>query len=1180
MIDPTVRISLALHGKKGAYGVLLGSEVSAAAGIPTGWQIVSDLITKVAKLEGAEVGDDAVAWYKQRYGEEPDYSRLLNAIASSPTERSLLLRSYFEPTGDQRRVGVKVPTAAHRSMAQFALSGHVHLFLTTNFDRLLEKALDDVGLVPQVLSTPDSVGGAVPFGHTKCTVVKLNGDYMDTRIKNTPEELAVFDPVIDSLLDRVIDEYGFIVSGWSAEWDTALRAAFERNQSQRYSMFWASRNQPKQDAARLIEKRRGEFVKIKDPDTFFTGIGESLAKLDENLAPASDRESPADQGATAGSDGPVKPSALPTGLITYLFTDVEGSTRLWQQHPQEMQGVVARHDSLLISAVETNAGTVVRPRGEGDSIFAVFLRATDAVVAACAAQQLLIQETWPADIAINVRMAIHTGESELSDHDYYGNTVNRCARLRSIAHGGQILTSEATAQLVRDDLSGDISLGDLGAHRLKDLQRPEQVFQLIHPDLLADFPSLNSLDAHPHNLPVQLTSFNGREAEIEEVGGLLSTARLVTLAGAGGSGKTRLAQEIGASVIENYPDGVWFVGLAALSDPKMLRPHVADTFSVGEDALLGFLAKKSMLIIVDNCEHLVRDAALLIPMLLSGSGVTVIATTREVLNLAGERIYQVPPLPIPVEEAVQDILVGCPSVDLFIERAQAANPAFQLTANNAASVNQIVRRLDGIPLAIELAASRVKLLQPAQIASRLDESFKLLTGGPVDALPHHQTLERAIDWSYDMLDPEQQTLFRQLSVFRGGFTLSAYGAVSGTDDEFEALESLGQLADKSLVRTVPTGEETRYSLLEPLRQYAAARITPDEAAEAGGRHARYFQGLAQQAEPELRGPRQLEWLARLETEHDNLRVALAWALEAGDADLAQFTAASLTWFWAIRRHVAEAAEWFDRVLATDGGSAQARASALVQAGFISSWVRQYDMEVGLALVREAQGQFVELGDGPGVKTAQSYEAMILWWQRDLDASSRSFAEIQAAHQANGFEWGVAFCDNFLGSAAWLRGDLTQAYEHCRRALDVFQRLGDFAFIAWGLLAQGNLALEANEPSEAIALYEQSLPIMGDIGDRHGVGAVLVGLGMVAHFQGQADDAQQLLAEAQTNLREGGGGQGLSWPISNLLVDTSTQDLLIEATERYKRSLNLPPEEWARMVIADGEAWRAQATLIP
>ena len=868
-------------------------------------------------------------------------------------------------------------------------------------------------------------------------------------------------------------------------------------------------------------------------------------------------------------------SELPVGTITYLFTDVVGSTPLWQQHPHEMNNVMARHDSLLTSTVEANGGTVVRPRGEGDSIFAVFLRATDAVGAAYAAQQLLLGETWPEDIAINVRMALHTGESELREHDYYGNAVNRCARLRSIAHGGQVLISEATAQLVRDDLPGEISLRELGSHRLKDLQRPEQVFQLIHPGLPADFPALNSLDTRPHNLPIQLTSFIGREEEIDEVNGLLATTRLVTLAGAGGSGQTRLAQEIGASVIEEYPDGTWFIGLADLSDPKMLRPHVADTFSVGEDALDGYLRGKSILLILDNCEHLLNEATSLVQGLLTCPGVNVIATTREALNLAGERTFQVPPLPIPVNASAQGVNVGCPSVQLFVERAQATQPAFRLTEENAAHVGRIVRRLDGIPLAIELAASRVKLLQPAEIASRLDESFKLLKGGPVNALQHHQTLESCIDWSYDMLDSEQQTLFRQLSVFRGGFTLPACGAVSGSDDEFEVLESLGQLVDKSLVRTVAASEETRYHLLEPLRQYAAARITGEEAAEAGGRHARYFQELAERAAPELRGPDQLEWLARLETEHDNLRVALAWGLEAGDIALAQRTAAALMWFWIIRRHVPEADDWYDRVLALEGDSPQAHASALIQSGFIQTMVRFEDLEGCLARIREGLSLFVEQGDAQGAGTAQTYEAVILWWQRDFEASSRRLAEIQTAMRASGFEWGDAFCEWFLGSNAWFAGDINQALERNSRSLEIFRRIDDLALIAWTVIRHGNIYLESGELDQATAFYNERLPMMGDLGDRHGAGAVLLGLGMAAHFRGDTKEAQLLLTDAQTNLREGGGGQGLSWPISNVLVDTRTHELLVEATNLYQNSLNLPPDEWAQMVCSDGEAWRTR-----
>ena len=638
-----------------------------------------------------------------------------------------------------------------------------------------------------------------------------------------------------------------------------------------------------------------------------------------------------------------------------------------------------------------------------------------------------------------------------------------------------------------------------------------------------------------------------------------------------------MSQEIGASLVDDFPDGVWFVGLADLSDPNMLRPLVAETFNVGEDALDGFLGGKSILIIIDNCEHVVAGAASLVQSLLTSPGVKVIATTREALNLAGERVFQVPPLPVPVPESSQEIMTGCPSVDLFVERAQAVNSSFQLTLSNTVSVNQIVRRLDGIPLAIELAASRVKMLQPAQIAGHLDESFKILSGGPVDALPHHQTIERTIDWSYDLLDPEQQLLFRRLSVFRGGFTLSACGAAMGTEDEFEALDALGDLVDKSLVRAMPAEEEARYHLLEPLRQYAAEKITSEEAAVAGGRHARFYRDLAESAAPELHGPRQIELLAMLEIELDNFRVALTWSLENSDTDSAQRTAVALAWFWLYRRHAEEAADWFNRALAMDGGTLPGRAALLVQSGFVSSVVSIDGFEGCLEQIRDGLAIFTELGDQQGVVTAQTNEAVLLWYQRDLEGSSSRLTEIQKIHQTYGFEWGDAFCSFFLGSICRLSGDLMLAREHLIRSLDLFRRLGDPGLVAWNLLRLGNIDLAQNEMDQAMDLFEEGLAVMDEVGDRHGVGAVMLAMGMAAELRGETEEAELLLVGAQTNLREGGGGAGMSWPISNVLVDTRTYELLAEATNRYQSSLALPPGEWASMVYADRDVWFTRYT---
>ena len=836
-----------------------------------------------------------------------------------------------------------------------------------------------------------------------------------------------------------------------------------------------------------------------------------------------------------------------------------------------MDGVVSRHDELVHGAVRDCGGEVYKHTGDG--MGAAFSPPSAAIEAALQAQQALFSEEWGVIGPLKVRMGVHAGEAYERDGYYFGSCLNHVARLMSAAHGGQILVSKTAGQECTE-LPSQASLFDLGIHRLRDLSRADNVYCLHHPTLPSDFPPIKS--EKTGNLPDPPDSLLGRETELEQLAAWLNKSRLITLTGFGRTGKTRLAVELGRLSARQFQDGVWFHQLASITDPRILTREAASLFGIGEDSLASYLSDKQLLFIVDNCEHLLVGAASLVQLLLSSPGVTVIATSREALDLAGEQTFQVLPLSIPEENTDHGTLAEFAAVQLFLRRAQATSPGFDLTAKTANSVGQIIRRVDGIPLAIELAASRVKLLEPADIARRLDECFKLLRGGPVDSLPHHRTLDLAIDWSYDMLSPEQQTLFRQLSAFRGGFTLAALAAVSGTDDEYEVLDSLGQLVDKSLVQTVHTGDDVRYQLLEPLRQYAATRITADEVVEVGGRHARYFQDLVERAAPELRGPGQLEWLASLEMEHDNLRVALAWSVDAGDAGLAQRTAAALTWFWVIRRHVAEGTEWFDRVLAVEGGSLETRALALVQAGFFQSMLRQDHLEGCLARIGEGLALFVDLGDEQGMGTAKTYDAMIRWYQRELDASSRRFIEIQEAMRAAGFEWGDAFCGWFLGSAAWFLGDLTRAREHYTRGLEIFRRVGDFTLIAWTLLPLANIVVESNELDQATALYEECLSIMGDLGDRHGVGAVLLGLGMVEELRGETDEAQRLFVEAQTNLREGGGGQGLSWPMSNVLVDTRTHDLLVDATRRYQEGLDLPAAEWTRMVLADGEAWRTRS----
>ncbi|HEY8744448.1 MAG TPA: adenylate/guanylate cyclase domain-containing protein, partial [Chloroflexota bacterium] len=597
---------------------------------------------------------------------------------------------------------------------------------------------------------------------------------------------------------------------------------------------------------------------------------------------------------------------LPTGTVTFLFTDVEGSTRLWEQQPEMMRQVLVRHDAIIEEAVAQHAGVIVRPRGEGDSRFAVFARPSDAVAAAVAIQQALHGETWPLPAPFRVRMALHTGEADLRDGDYYGSAVNRCARLRAITHGGQTLVSQATAHLIRDGLPLDAGLRDLGDQRLSDLSRPERVYQLLHPDLPAEFPPLRSLTALPHNLPLQLTSFIGRERELGELTRRLQTARLLTLTGSGGAGKTRLALQVAAELVPRYPDGVWLAELAPLADPALVRRTVAAAVGVREapgqailDTLLAALREKRLLLVLDNCEHVLDACARLADALLRGCpGVQLLAASREALGVAGEVSWRVPSLAVPsLEQRVaHEQVAEYDAVQLFVERAQAALPSFSITAQNAMALAQVCARLDGIPLALELAAARVKGLTVDQLADRLHDRFRLLTGGSRAALPRQQTLRAAIDWSYDLLDEAEQRLFRRLAVFAGGWTVEAAEAVCAGDGlaHEDVLDILLRLVDKSLA----LAEERRYRLLETVRQYGRDRLAASgEAGAVYARHAAFYLALAEELEPQfmLGGPT----IGRdgLVAEIDNQRAALNWYADSDDVEAVLRLAGALLWYW-------------------------------------------------------------------------------------------------------------------------------------------------------------------------------------------------------------------------------------------------------------------------------------------
>ncbi len=534
---------------------------------------------------------------------------------------------------------------------------------------------------------------------------------------------------------------------------------------------------------------------------------------------------------------------LPTGVLTFLFTDVVGSTQLWERSPAEMGRAMVLHDEILTREIESAGGVVVRLKGEGDSFFAVFTRASDSVAAARATQLSLAKAAWPPNTPIVVRMAMHTGESELRDGDYYGSVPNRCARLRGIAHGGQVLISGTTAPLVRDALPPDVDLIDLGEHRLRDMNRSEHVYQLGHSELQRDFPPLKSVDLQVSNLPLHLTSFVGRGREIEEVKSRLAKDRLVTLTGAGGSGKSRIAQHAAGELQDRFPDGVWWVDLALLNDPSHVPEAVAATLGVRErpgrpilETLTAEFASKTALILLDNCEHLVAACAELASRVLrSAASLHLLVTSREALGITGERV-------VPVLELSDDA-----ALQLFTERAQLSNPRFQLTDQNRALTARICSKLDRIPLAIELAAARTKLMSLEQLFQRLDHRFSVLGGGGRSAQARQQTLRATADWSYDLLEADEKTAFDMLSVCVGGFSLDAADAICG--EKMDALTAVSRLVDKSMIVAGETREgEPRYRILETLREYGLERLHGSEHEPlAHARHLDHFVNLAENA---------------------------------------------------------------------------------------------------------------------------------------------------------------------------------------------------------------------------------------------------------------------------------------------------------------------------------------------
>ncbi len=869
---------------------------------------------------------------------------------------------------------------------------------------------------------------------------------------------------------------------------------------------------------------------------------------------------------------------LPTGTVTFLFTDLESSTQLWEAHPEIMPAALARHDSLLREAVEGHGGALVKTTGDG--LHAVFTSALSAADAAVAAQQALQAGAWGDTGPLRVRMALHTGEAELRDGDYYGPALNRAARLMAAAHGGQILLSATTAALLA---KVDAQLIDLGEHRLRDLAAVEHVFQLAAAGLRSEFPPISSLATYAHNLPSQLTSFVGREREMAEAKRLLSVTRLLTLTGPGGTGKTRLALQAAADLLGDYAGGAWLVELATLSDPALVGQAVAGTLHVREqpgrpldDVLIDYLRDKQLLLLLDNCEHLVDACARLADRLLRACPrLTILVSGREALSIAGEVIFQVPSLRVPPvsetgDSQPADSLLAFEAVRLFVDRAQAVRPDFGPTEANASAVVQICRRLDGIPLAIELAAARVQVLPPEKIAARLSDRFRLLTGGSRTALPRQQTLQALIDWSWDLLPEPERLLLRRLSVFAGGWTLEAAEAVAGSDgdsDPLDVLEGLAQLVGKSLVMA---SDEGRYRLLETIRQYARDRLWEAGEGEAPrDRHAAFFLALALEAQPHLTGPHMVPWLDRLEAERDNLRAALDWTLESRPETALQLVAA-LQFYWLRRAHTTETRLVLEQAL--DPGrmdnvpvtpSSQA-AHARVLVTLAQTLIAQGENAAAVEAATEAVAVARRLGEpqilahslgmlalangyGGRIEAAQavaeesltisrrhgySLEQMMalsalagpaLYGGSDFTGTRGHLEEIERLARTQGNPWDMALATMSLGALARREGRAGTAQARFEQAAALFDEVGDqhFATVARSELA--HTLRRQGRDDEALALYRQTLHVWQQMGHRSAVAHQLECLATLALRRGEAARAARLLGSAEV-LREAAGTQ--------------------------------------------------------
>ena len=909
---------------------------------------------------------------------------------------------------------------------------------------------------------------------------------------------------------------------------------------------------------------------------------------------------------SVGSDGGAV--ALPLGTITFVFTDVAGSTRLWEEHAEAAGPAMARHDVLVEGAVAAHGGTVVRPRGEGDSRFAVFARPSGAVAAALAVQRSLQAEDWQAVPAIRVRIAVHTGDADVRHGDYYGSAVNRCARLRSLGHPGQILVSGSTADLVRDALPAGCTLRDFGYHRLKDLATPERVFQLDHPDLSEhDFAPLRGEAVAKHNLPPPVTSFVGREHAVETTIEALESARLVTLTGPGGVGKTRLSIEVARALVERFSEGVWLVPLAPVTEGRLIPAVVASALGIPtEDERAGtveeLLAGRRTLLVLDNCEHQVEGVAQLCESLLrTCPGVRVLATSREALRLPGEHLRAVPPLALPERGApAPPGSAETAAVRLFDDRAKAVLPSFSLTDANVLDVAEVCRRLDGIPLAIELAAVRVPVLSPRQINERLADRFRLLTGGGRTTSQRQRTLRAAMDWSYDLLSDDEKGALQGLSVFRGSFDLEAAVAVVGGEDldDLGVLDIVTGLVEKSLVVAGHggPGERVRYRLLETIREYSAEKLEAAGGAEQlRVRHRQWFLRLAAWAADEVREGSTRDLLAPLEEDQDNFRAAMEWSRANGDVESALRLASALWLFWDLGGHFAdqEATLHLDRAIEpndSSDASGDVRPETLLELAEIQELAGCFDrawslaeraMGVGagdaalgrMAAVRRKQGcldQAMALLDS--AQGGDTDPGLLLERGQALLGTGRFEESIVVFERALRLVDPMTVTEGHLllqlARAEASVDRLNAALAHVRRARDVLLAHGDTRGVISALRVLGGAYEDAGRLDDAAQALRRALELAESVQHVEEIGGCLLNLGLVQLSMGELGEAITSDRRAMTEFERVGHLPGTATACANLAEKLCAVGVVDEALEHCRRALDIGHDLDDRLTVAD------------